>query len=80
LCSIKKRPLAEGDMCIEKCDQGHKRIVRIGRAMAKPTRLARSCEQSADQPSASGLSLDSDSRRIGKSVRRTTKERFASPR
>jgi hypothetical protein len=32
---IKERPLAEGDMRIEKSDQGHGRIVRIGRAMAK---------------------------------------------
>ena len=34
---IKERPLAEGDVRIEECDQGHRRIVRIGRAMAKST-------------------------------------------
>ena len=38
---IKERPLAEGDLRIEKCDQGHRRIVPIRRAMAKSTRLAR---------------------------------------
>jgi hypothetical protein len=38
-------------MRIEKCDQGHGRIVRIGRALEKSTKLTRSLVQSYDRPS-----------------------------
>jgi hypothetical protein len=38
---IKERMLAEGDMCIEKCDQGHGRIVGTGGAMGKVREIAR---------------------------------------
>src|SRR5207244_8039846 len=37
---IKERPLAEGDLRIENCDQGHRRIVRIGPAIRAPTTSA----------------------------------------
>ena len=48
---IEERPLAEGDVRIAECDQGHGRIVRIGRAMVQPAKLTRSLKQSSDRES-----------------------------
>src|SRR5580704_6798806 len=53
LCTIKKRTLAEGDVSIAKCDEGHRRIVRIGRPQANSVQFA--ALETCDARSASGL-------------------------